>query len=109
MITVELPLLLVFFSFMFTSSVYTNLVIYRTCYTILGYNQSECALLGNVDNNITEHLEKLVEPEANIIGMVKGTIGSIFSVIICIFIGPWSDRFGRKPVIVANLIGMYYH
>ncbi|CAH1961524.1 unnamed protein product [Acanthoscelides obtectus] len=37
--------------------------------------------------------------------MVKGTIGSIFSVIICIFIGPWSDRFGRKPVIVANLIG----
>nr|CAH7748371.1 unnamed protein product [Callosobruchus chinensis] len=37
--------------------------------------------------------------------MVKGTVGSIFSVILCIFIGPWSDRFGRKPVLVMNLIG----
>ncbi|VEN61032.1 unnamed protein product [Callosobruchus maculatus] len=48
---------------------------------------------------------RLVEPEANIISMVKGTVGSIFSVILCIFIGPWSDRFGRKPVLVVNLIG----
>nr|CAI5841121.1 unnamed protein product [Callosobruchus analis] len=89
------------------SSVYTNLVIYRTCYVVLGYNQSECAMLGNVDNNVTEHLEKLVEPEANIINMVKNTVGSIFSVILCIFIGPWSDRMVvfEAVLTVGTLIG----
>ncbi|KAJ8955901.1 hypothetical protein NQ318_005449 [Aromia moschata] len=104
-VTVEVPLLLIFFSFMLTASVYTNLIIYRTCYVTLGYNKSLCALLGNVDTNETEKLEKLVEPEAATISMVGSTIGSVYTVILCLFIGPWSDRFGRKPVLILNLIG----
>ncbi|KAL3288493.1 hypothetical protein HHI36_002935 [Cryptolaemus montrouzieri] len=61
--------------------VLTNLIIYRTCYVNLGYNESQCALLGsgNKDND-TKNLETL-------------------------FLGSWSDRFGRKPVMIATIIG----
>ncbi|KAJ8931992.1 hypothetical protein NQ314_015038 [Rhamnusium bicolor] len=104
-ITVEVPLLLAFFSFMLTESVYTNLIIFRTCYVTLGYNKSECALLGNTYNNETEELEKLVEPHAAVINMVRTTTESVFAVLLCLFIGPWSDKFGRKPVLIVSLLG----
>ncbi|CAH1116536.1 unnamed protein product [Phaedon cochleariae] len=104
-ITVEVPILLLFFSITFAGSIMANLLIYRTCYVVLGYNQAQCALLGNVDNNITEHLEKLVQPEANIIGTIKSTSESVFSIIITMSLGPWSDRFGRKPIMVLSLLG----
>ncbi|XP_018576193.1 proton-coupled folate transporter isoform X2 [Anoplophora glabripennis] len=104
-VTVEVPLFLSFFSFMLSGSVYTNLIIYRTCYLSLGYNKTECALLGTVYNNDTEKLEKLVEPDAAVVNMVRSTIESLFSVLLCFFVGPWSDKFGRKPVIILNLIG----
>lgn len=94
--------------FIVLGSVYTNLIIYRTCYLSLGYNKTECALLGTVYNNDTEKLEKLVEPEAAVINMVRNTIESLFSVLLCLFIGPWSDKFGRKPVLILNLIGGIY-
>lgn len=84
---------------------YTNLIIYRTCYTILGYNETECALLGNTNNNITQHLEALVEPEANIISMTKSTAESIITLSLLLFVGPWSDKFGRKPVMIIGGIG----
>lgn len=93
---------------LFSGSVYTNLMIYRTCYLSLGYNETECALLGTVYNNETEKLEKLVEPEAAVTNMVRSTIESLFSVLLCLFIGPWSDRFGRKPLLIVNLIGTVY-
>ncbi|KAJ8925662.1 hypothetical protein NQ315_009507 [Exocentrus adspersus] len=104
-VTVEVPLFLTFFSFVLVGSVYTNLIIYRTCYLSLGYNETECALLGTVYNNETEKLEKLVEPYAAVVNMVRTTTESVFSVLLCLFIGPWSDRFGRKPVIIVSLIG----
>lgn len=59
-------------------------------------------------NNETEKLEKLVEPQAAVINMVRSTIESLFSVLLCLFIGPWSDRFGRKPLLIVNLIGAVY-
>lgn len=71
----------------------------------MGYNETECALLGNTDNNITKHLEALVEPEANIINMTKSTIESIFTITMLLFIGPWTDKFGRKPIMVLSGFG----
>lgn len=84
------------------------MVIYRTCYIIEHQNQTECALLGTLDNNEINKLEKLSEPEANIINMVKSTIESLFTIAACMFLGPWSDKFGRKPVLLLCLSGKNY-
>lgn len=102
----EIPVVLLFFSFMVCDPVNTNFIIYRTCYVSLGHNQSDCAKLGSKDrDNATQDLEKVVEPYANIIMMTQSLITQIVPALLCLFIGPWSDKRGRKPVLIFNLIG----
>ncbi|CAH0551578.1 unnamed protein product [Brassicogethes aeneus] len=103
---IEFIVISLFLGIMLTDSIYTNFVIYRTCYVVLGYNQSECALLGGqTKDNQTQSLEELVEPYANVITMTRSMTENCITAILCIFIGPWSDRFGRKPLIIAPTIG----
>ncbi|XP_056639058.1 proton-coupled folate transporter-like isoform X1 [Diorhabda sublineata] len=105
-ITVEIPLFFCFVNFLLTSSVLTNLIVYRTCYILLEFNRTRCAELGNHVNQDTEHLEKLVEPTADIIIMIKSLVESLFPIFVCMFAGPWSDKHGRKPILLMTLIGM---
>lgn len=75
----------------------------------MGYNKSECALLGTKHpDNETANLEKLVQPHATIIKMVHTLLDAFFSAFACFFVGPWTDHFGRKPVLIATTIGNYY-
>lgn len=90
----------------FTDPVFTNLLIYRTCYATLGYNESDCALLGS--KNVSEHteeLERIVQPQANIINMTKNIIDVLICSVMCFFLGPWSDKHGRRPVFLSCLSG----
>ncbi|XP_056647362.1 proton-coupled folate transporter-like isoform X2 [Diorhabda sublineata] len=103
---VEVMLLLCRFSMILEGSVYTNLYIYRTCYVILGYNQSDCAQLGNEVNDITKDLEPKVQPTVNKINMVQTVAGTLFPMIFNLFVGTWSDKFGRKPFLLLCLIGI---
>lgn len=67
---------------------------------------SECEKLGTNDqDNSTNELEKKVQPYANMISMTDSLISQIVPVIIALFLGPWSDRNGRKPVMLAVLSG----
>ncbi|KRT79364.1 membrane transporter [Oryctes borbonicus] len=102
----EIPVLLLFFSFMVSDSVNTNFIIYRTCYVTLDFEESACAKLGtsNPDND-TQALEKTVEPYANVVMMTQSLLTQIFPAFLCLFIGPWSDKRGRKPVLTCTLIG----
>ncbi|XP_030747837.1 proton-coupled folate transporter-like [Sitophilus oryzae] len=104
-LTIEVPLFLSTVGFMLTMSVNSNLLIYRTCYAYLHYNKTECAMLGMVSNNITEYLEKKVEPYSDYISLVKNIMDSVLGSILCLFIAPWSDKFGRKPILVIGLLG----
>ncbi|CAH1110894.1 unnamed protein product [Psylliodes chrysocephalus] len=104
--TIEVSLLITFFSFELLGSVGTNLMIYRTCYLILGYNETECALLGNTNNKTIEKLEKLVQPTVNIIDTTKSMIEQIITLGVCIFTAQLSDKYGRKPVLIVAQIGM---
>lgn len=72
----------------------------------LGYNESDCALLGM--KNATEktaELEKLVQPYANIVNMTQNVLDSVIASFVCAFFGPWSDKHGRKPLFLTCLIG----
>ncbi|XP_023024963.2 probable peptidoglycan muropeptide transporter SLC46 isoform X1 [Leptinotarsa decemlineata] len=104
-LSVEVPVLLTFFGMSLTGSLSANLLIYRTCYILLGYGESNCSLLGNTDNNITQALEKLVEPTAQTVGTVQSTVLSVPMILLCICLGPWSDKFGRKPILLLFQLG----
>lgn len=125
-LNIEIPVCLLFFAFMFSSKyaslhqntifinkisfyadyISTNLLIYRTCYVILNYNITECAKLGsNNQDNYTKALEEKVQPYANVIAMTNAIIAQVIPALICLFVGPWSDKNGRKPVMLLVLTG----
>ncbi|CAH1100565.1 unnamed protein product [Psylliodes chrysocephalus] len=107
-ITVEVPLLLCFFSFLLMGSIMTNLVYYRTCYNILGYDESLCNELGkSTDRQDIKDLEKKVQKSANIIVMVLEMPPALIPVLINVFAGAWSDRYGRKPVLLTVIAGLF--
>lgn len=89
-------------------AVTTNFILYRTCYVLLGYNQSECALLGtsNATQEIIE-LEKKVQPTASIILMTKQIVGYILPILLSFILGPWSNKHGRKPILLSSFFGKF--
>lgn len=90
-------------------TIFQNQIIYQTCTEIFGFNKTECILLGTPNStNETQTIERLVQPYAAKIFMARTLIESIIPALVSMFIGPWSDKFGRKPVIVSTFVGEYY-
>ncbi|CAG9854727.1 unnamed protein product [Phyllotreta striolata] len=103
--TIEIPMMLMLFSFILQAPIMTNLFVYRTCYVILQYNKSDCAQLGKNINNITKVLEPKVQPTVNQINMANNVINTFLPMIFCLFLGTWSDKFGRRPFMIACFVG----
>uniref|UniRef100_A0A182YFN8 Major facilitator superfamily (MFS) profile domain-containing protein n=1 Tax=Anopheles stephensi TaxID=30069 RepID=A0A182YFN8_ANOST len=104
----EPAVFLIFFAWNVSSAVFANQIVYQTCTAAFGKNESLCERLGT--ENETEEiqqLEKSVQPYSANILMTKSLVESIVPALCSMFIGPWSDRFGRKPVIVASFTGAF--
>lgn len=54
-----------------------------------------------------QDIETIVQPYAANILVAKQLIESIVPGVLSLFLGPWSDRFGRKPVIMSSLFGYF--
>lgn len=94
----------------FTGTILTDLIVYRTCIITLGINKTECLILHN--NSSSEealNLNRKVQPQASLILMSKSFIESIFPSFLSLFLGPWSDKYGRKPVILSGYIGNHVY
>ncbi|GJQ82696.1 hypothetical protein Trydic_g19708 [Trypoxylus dichotomus] len=89
----------------------TNFIIYRTCYVSLGYDKDDCEKLGsaNARNTSTDELEKLVQPYANLVIMTQSAVTNVLPAITYLFAGAWSDRNGRKPVMLFAIAGSLFH
>uniref|UniRef100_A0A6P7EZE6 Proton-coupled folate transporter-like n=1 Tax=Diabrotica virgifera virgifera TaxID=50390 RepID=A0A6P7EZE6_DIAVI len=103
---VEIPLFCCIYSQILLGTISSNLYIYRTCYVTLGYDKSDCAQLGRETNNMTKNLETLVQPTVNEIDMASNLSQTFIPLIMNLFIGSWSDKYGRKPFLVISLIGL---
>ena len=103
---VEIPVLLLYFAVVFEATISTHLILYKTCSVTLGFNESECALLGTGhESNETMFLEKKVQPYASMILMVQSLMHALIQPFFCFFLGLWSDRFGRKPILLGSFGG----
>lgn len=90
-------------------TVFQNQIIYQTCTDIFKFNKTECVKLGTQNaTNETEIIEKLVQPYAAKFFMARTIVESLLPALASLFIGPWSDKFGRKPVIVSTFVGEYF-
>lgn len=79
---------------------------YRTCTMTLKINQTECMILHNNSSSAEAlRINSQVQPQASLILTSKSFIESIFPSFLSLFLGPWSDKYGRKPVILSGYIG----
>lgn len=98
----EPALLLLFFAWNLASSIIPNQLLRETCLNF-GYNTSDCDNLNG--NNETKHIEESIQPYVAEILMTISLLNSIIPAILSLFLGPWTDKFGRKKVICATFIG----
>lgn len=52
-------------------------------------------------------IELIIQPYAAEILMAQQCVQAIVPVVMSLFIGPWSDKYGRKPVIISSMIGYF--
>lgn len=77
-----------------------NLIIEKVCSVNLGFNASICA---NLSNHKAEQ-EQVQETTATI-AMYQSVLSAVPGVIISLFLGPWSDAHGRKPLMILPMVG----
>ncbi|XP_065093767.1 probable peptidoglycan muropeptide transporter SLC46 [Ochlerotatus camptorhynchus] len=93
------------FGWSISGIVLANQVIHQTC-MYMGYDASTCALLGmNSNSSEAKELESVVQPTVAKITMASSIIMSVVPALCGLFLGPWSDKFGRKPVMIIPCVG----
>ncbi|KZC10334.1 PREDICTED: proton-coupled folate transporter-like [Dufourea novaeangliae] len=104
---VQPPVMILVFAQAITSNILTDLILYRVCSITLDINKTECSLL-HKNSSCAEALriDAQVQPEATLILTIKTFIESIFPALLSLFLGPWSDKHGRKPILIAGYIGV---
>lgn len=102
--TLELPVMLLFFSYNLTSTVFQNEILYQTCLS----NNSNKTFCEEIINQITTDDSPeiiAIETNASRIFMARAILENIVPAFISFFIGPWSDKYGRKPILLSTYLG----
>lgn len=53
-----------------------------------------------------QRIEIEVQPYVAKILMARSLLESIIPAIVSLFIGPWSDKFGRRPIVLTTFTGI---
>lgn len=92
------PALIVFYFGLFLSlALIPNQLLSQTCLSN-GFNREDCL-------NITKEIEEEVQPEVARILAIISMMSSIVTGVWSLFLGSWSDKFGRKKVICTTFCG----
>ncbi|GFQ80084.1 MFS domain-containing protein [Trichonephila clavata] len=98
---IEVVLFLYMFSYIVRSVSSTSMIMDKVCLVHFGEPKEIC-------ENLKDHLDvkHKVEKLANNYQVGHSMIQMIPSSILSCFIGAWSDKYGRKPPIIAALLGI---
>lgn len=81
---------------------------YRTCVHALNYTEYECKpYLSPIKSNETANIEEEVQRYSTYVSTVKIVLEYLFPAFLSLFLGVWSDTYGRKPLIVWPLFGEF--
>ena len=50
-------------------------------------------------------LDELIQPYVSKLTMTSTMMRTILPAFLSLFVGPWSQKFGRKPVLITTFIG----
>lgn len=106
---IEIALFMMFIAWNLSDPVFTNQVSYQTCRVTLNQTESLCKLLGTANQTQEiKDLEARTQPYTANLQMVKSMVEQIIPALLSLFIGPWSDKYGRKPVIYWPALGFVF-
>jgi hypothetical protein len=105
---VELSIFLGMLGQALSSSVITQLLLVRNCQEMFPLNATKCDLLVyKIDTQEAQQLEALLEPHVTVLQMYKTLIEACIPAVLSLFVGPWSDHYGRIPLILWPMFGMF--
>lgn len=88
------------------AQVITNHMTYRACRAELGESEEVCRRLERKDDGLdSKDLETKVQPFVAHYLMVKVIIEALIPAVMSLFVGAWSDKHGRKKVILLAYSG----
>lgn len=91
-----------YFAFNLTNAVLQNQLLKQMCLQ-LGYNLTTCTNL-NTDN-FTQAVEEEVQPHVANINSSILLLNSIFPALLSLLLGSWTDKFGRKKILLLSFTG----
>ncbi|KAF7987500.1 hypothetical protein HCN44_003262 [Aphidius gifuensis] len=105
----ELPTFLILTALALSGTVVSDLIVFQTCRKILGEAKNyKCEILHtNSSSEEAIELVRLVQPLASYILMWKGLVEGVLPAFLSLFLGPWSDKYGRKPLLIAAYTGSF--
>lgn len=98
----EPGLFMLYFAFNLTNAILQNQLLKQACLQ-LGYNVTICSKL-NTDNT-TKAVEEEVQPHVANINSSILILNSIVPAIYSLLLGSWTDKYGRKKVLMMSFTG----
>lgn len=72
----------------------------------LGYDRISCQALSSENKSTAvEALETVAQPYVSKLLMYRMLIVTIIPGVLTLFAGPWSDKYGRRPILITTLSG----
>ncbi|XP_035738036.1 proton-coupled folate transporter-like isoform X1 [Vespa mandarinia] len=105
-VSVQPPIMMLIFAMSMSGTILTDLIVYRTCTVVLNINKTECLIINqNGSSNEAHRIDILVQSQVNLISMSKSFVENLLPAFLSFFVGPWSDKYGRKPLLLAGYTG----
>ncbi|CAD7014373.1 uncharacterized protein LOC101459008 isoform X2 [Ceratitis capitata] len=101
---IEPAVFLIYTALNICSGVFQNQLLYQTCTVVYEHNETACQPMWGIGPKTeeSEAIETEIQPYVARIIMTSLVISSVLPAFLSLFIGPWSDKFGRRPVLVAT-------
>lgn len=77
-----------------------NIQMDKICLVNLNYTQEVCGNLSAYPEALLEHQKAF-----SVFGMWYGVVTAILPLFFILFVGAWSDKYGRKPPLIAAVVG----
>ena len=79
---------------------------YQTCKKMMVNNETQCNVMhSNSSSEEAKDLLKIIQPKSGLILTIQSCISTGFPTIISLYVGSYSDKYGRKPVLLVVLMG----
>jgi hypothetical protein len=88
--------------------VITQLLLVWNCQETFPLNVTKCDLqIYKIDTQEAQQLEALLESRVTVLQRYKTVIEVCIPAVLSMFLGPWIDHYGRKPLMLWPVFDMF--